>query len=280
MARLLAWLTIAFGALAYAPRHADACTVAFVDYFTRFDNATTVAEIEVVDHTTDGDVIVRRLKTLKGATTGTLTATQGGMCPPHYQMGTKVIAFFDEAGKATWTEPRRAAKTLARWKAAKTDRARRKLIATLARSKDASIEMHAVERQRLDAAAPKTAWNAPAPGWTVPGTAKAATARLATLWPVIRAASTDASLGKFDDSFAKQTCNPSASKLTAKAAASRVRDTMGKTDPSSLGTLAALDALGDAPVWLATCSLGFFSVFAYLQASDGALVMLWLPPEG
>ena len=62
--------------------------------------------------------------------------------------------------------------------------------------------------------------------------------------------------------------------------ASQIRDTMDKHDPSVLGSITALDALGDDTLWLATCSRGFFSVFAYLNAEDGALVMLWMPPEG
>jgi hypothetical protein len=200
--------------------------MAFVDFFTRFDSAATVAQVEVTAVATSGEVEMLRKKTLKGAATGALTGRQGGMCPPEYEQGEVGVAFFDANGAAHWIEPVVAAGPLAKWKAAKTLKAKRKLLARLAKSKDATIQMHAAEKLKLLDEAAKAAasgWNARNPAWTSPGSERAATARLAAQWSAIRtAAPNNASLAGFDDSFAKHTCSPSASTITAKEAADQV----------------------------------------------------------
>ncbi len=262
----------------FGSARSDACTMPFVDFFTRYDTSSVVAEVEVTAIAKSGAVELRRLATLKGSETTALTARQGGMCPPSWQVGQKVVAFFEADGRGSWFEVAGAAAALSQWKAAKTDDARRALLAELSKSSDASVKLHATDRLKRE----EVRWDAADPAWKAPGTDKAATARLFALWPAIRAATRgNTSLARFDEAFTKRSCLAGASSLTARAAADRVRSTMGKApDPSQLGSLAALEALGEQKVWNATCSLGFHSVFAYLTAADGALVMLWVPPEG
>jgi hypothetical protein len=151
MQRLLVPFALALGLVALAPGRADACSMAFVDYFTRFDDTPTVARVQVTAVEATGAVALRRIKTLKGAAKGTLTGQQGGMCPPTYEKGMDVIAFVDANGVASWIEgnPKTTIAVLAKWKAAKTVAAKRVLLGKLVKSKDEAIKMHAEEKLRL-----------------------------------------------------------------------------------------------------------------------------------
>ena len=151
MHRFVVPLILAAAAVAAAPSRADACTMVFLDYFTRFDAAPIVASVEVteVESEHSGPVAMRGVETLKGAATATLRGEHGGMCPPHFVAGQTGVAFFDANGVATWIEPTSAAGPLAKWKAAKTDKARRKLLVKLARGKDQMTKLHAKHKLGL-----------------------------------------------------------------------------------------------------------------------------------
>jgi hypothetical protein len=124
-----------------------------------------------------------------------------------------------------------------------------------------------------DASSPS--WNAPDPAWKSPGTASAAQARFRSLWPSIVAAA-PAALARYDAEI-RGGREISSTLLSCRDAAERVRGTVGEADPALLGSVGAL---ADGECWQLTCSLGYEDLFAYLRASDGALLMLWLPPEG
>jgi hypothetical protein len=284
MHRLVISALAATAVAALAPARADACSMRFVDMFTRYDGAAIVATVEVVAIDKAGAVSFTTKSTLKGDDKVVLTGTQGGMCPPNYEVGEAAVAFADATGKVDWIEADSAPIRLGldKWKAATTAAQKQALLKKLARSKDDVTKLHASERITADAtAATAASWNASARTWKKPGTAKAAAARLRAVWPALHAAAGDApGIDAFVDPFAKKTCGTSASKTTAKQAAARVRDTMGATDPAVVGSLAALDTLGDAALWLATCSAGFHELFVYIKQSDGAVVMAWIPPEG
>jgi hypothetical protein len=120
------------------------------------------------------------------------------------------------------------------------------------------------------------AWSAPDPAWKAPGTARAAQARLRSLWPAIVSAAPGV-LTPFDDAMRHGRCAISARPLPCHDAAARVRDTVGGGDPAVLGSV---DALADGACWETSCGVGFQDLLAYLRATDGTLLMLWLPPEG
>lgn len=242
------------------------------------------------------------------------------MFNPSFQAGAKMMVFLDSEGRSLWADAASTnlVAALVAWRRATTEELRRKLLTkwkngkpgTLQTSAAAQLEMmdapaadaaapvaeipveraaatalSAVVHQAQPAASaatqvtPRERWRAPAPTWPAPGTAKLAEARLNALWPAMIEAAGDR-LAAFARA-APVDCSQWASILTAREAAQQVRDTMGNdVDPAILGSLAALDALGNAAVWNASCSHHFDTVFAYLRASDGSLVMLWQPPEG
>jgi hypothetical protein len=220
---------------------------------------------------------------------------QQGMCGPSFQQGARMMVFLDGDGKQLWAD---AASTnlvaaLVAWRRATTDELRRKLLTKWKNGKPGTLQTSAAARlalmdeaPRADPAANRAAgaavsvekWRAPDPKWQSPGLARTAEARLAALWPALIAAA-GARLGRFAQ-LRPLECSQWANVMTASDAAQQVRDAMGKDDPSVLGSLAALDALGHTTVWNASCGHGIDTMFAYLRASDGSLVMLWLPPEG
>ena len=222
---------------------------------------------------------------------------QQGMCGPSFQQGARMMVFLDGDGKQLWAD---AASTnliaaLVAWRRATTDELRRKLLTKWKNGKPGTLQTSAAARLLLmdegrEADAAKTAdntagetaafvekWRAPDPKWQAPGLARTAEARLTALWPALIAAAGDR-LGRFAQ-LRPFECSQWASVMTAKDAAEQVREAMGQDDPSVLGSLAALDSLGHATVWNASCGHGADTMFAYLRASDGSLVMLWLPPE-
>lgn len=197
------------------------------------------------------------------------------------------MVFLDGDGEQLWAD---AASTnlvaaLVAWRRATTDELRRKLLTTWKNGKPGTLQSSAAARLALmderpsppPAAAPVEKWRAPDPKWKTPGSAKAAEARLTALWPTLLEAA-GAKLGRFARLRSFE-CSQWASVMTAKEAAQQVRAAMGEVDPAVLGSLAALDALGNGAVWNASCGHGFGTMFAYLRTTDGSLVMLWLPPE-
>lgn len=213
-----------------------------------------------------------------------------GMGGPSFQQGARMMVLLDGDGQQLWAD---AASTnlvaaLVAWRRATTDELRRKLLTKWKNGQPGTLQTSAAARLALMDEKPANAaaaskgvslekWRAPDPKWTSPGLARAAEARLTALWPALIEAAGD-KLGRFAQLRSFE-CSQWASVMTAKEAAQQVREVMGKDDPSVLGSLAALDALGHAPVWNASCGHGFDTMFAYLRASDGSLVMLWLPPE-
>jgi hypothetical protein len=271
-----------------------------------------VAKTTAVPQTTakdSGEVRLRRLRVLKGISPMNVQGYRHEMCGPSFQVGAKMMVFLDGDGTQLWAD---AASTnlvaaLVAWRRATTEELRRKLLTKWKNGRPGTLQLSAAARLELmdqratdaggvangNASATPTSietaptgpvsvdrWRAAAPGWKAPGTAKAAEARLEALWPALIDAA-GAKLGAFA-ALVPSSCSRWASALTAAAAAKQVRAAAGPMggDPSVLGSLAALDALGDAKVWSASCSHHFDTMFAYLRASDGALVMLWLPPEG
>lgn len=219
-------------------------------------------------------------------------AYQHGVGGPSIRQGANLMVFLDGDGKQLWAD---AASTnlvaaLVAWRRATTDELRRKLLTKWKNGKPGTLQTSATARLALMdesqnqsqsparvAASPVEKWRAPDPKWQAPGLARIAEARLTALWPALIEAAGD-KLGRFAQLRSFE-CSRWASVMTAKDAAQQVRDAMGERDPSVLGSLAALDALGHATVWNASCGHGFDTMFAYLRASDGSLVMLWLPPE-
>ncbi len=220
------------------------------------------------------------------------------MCGPSFQVGAKMMVFLDGDGEQLWAD---AASTnlvaaLVAWRRATTEELRRKLLTQWKNGRPGTLQLSAAARLELmdrasaasggaangnaAALAPGERWRAAAPGWNSPGTAKQAEAQLVALWPAMREAA-GSKLRRFAQ-LEPTACTRWASTLTAREAARQVRDTMGldAAEASVLGSLEALDALGDARVWNASCSYGFDTMFAYLRVSDGALAMMWLPPEG
>src|SRR5690349_8425755 len=145
MKRLILTSVAAIAAVAFIPTTASACSMQFVDMFTRYDQATIVAEVDVPTVANTGDIALVRVTTIKGDDAIALVGRDGGMCPPNYEANKRVIAFADGAGLASWIEgdsrPVRAA--LAKWKAATTAKQRTRLLRTLAKSKDAAVKLHA-----------------------------------------------------------------------------------------------------------------------------------------
>jgi hypothetical protein len=283
MNRLILILAGALAAVALIPRAASACTMQFVDMFTRYDGAAGVAEVDVTAVGKTGEVTLTRVSTLKGDGKVALTGRDGGMCPPNYAAGTRVIAFVDGAGLASWIEgdSKPVLAALKKWQAAKTVKQKVRLLKSLAKSKDDAVKLHATGRIAADKATATAGWGMPDPAWSAPGSGKAATARLVALWPAIKSGASNAqALAGMDATMTAGTCTGAGTAVTAKAAAASVRDTMGTTDPSVVGSLAALDALGDAKLWQSSCGAGFDTLEAYIKQSDGALVMLWMVPEG
>lgn len=283
MNRSILALATVFAAVAFIPSSASACTMQFVDMFTRSDTAVGIAEVDVTAVATTGEVTLARVSTLKGDAKLALSGRDGGMCPPNYEAGKRVIAFVDGAGLASWIEgdSKPVLAALKKWQAAKTVKQRVKLLKSWAKSKDAALKLHAEGRIAADKATATAGWGMPDPQWAAPGSGKAATARLVALWPSIKAgASNSAALAGMDATMTAGKCTGAGTAITAKAAAASVRDTMGTTDPSVIGSLAALDSLGDAKLWQSSCGAGFDTLLAYLKQSDGSLVMLWMVPEG
>lgn len=283
MNRLILTLTAALAAVVLTPNRASACTMQFVDMFTRYDQAATVVEVDVGAVAKTGDVTLTRVTTIKGDDAIALTGKDGGMCPPNYEQGKRVIAFVDGSGLAGWIEgdSKPVLAALGKWKAAKTAKQRTRVLKTLAKSKDAAVKLHATERIAVDKRAATAGWGMPDPQWAKPGTEKAAQARLVALWPAIKSGANNAqALAGVDSTVTAGKCGTSAMVVTGTDAAASVRSTMGTTDPSVLGSLAALDALGSATLWQASCGAGFDTLLAYIKQSDGALVMLWMVPEG
>lgn len=297
-------LSIAVALVAAAPgvRAASACSIAFVDVFTRFDQSASVvvAKVALVPKIS-GDVRLRRLRVLKGSSPMNVLGYQHGMCGPSFQLGTRMMVFLDGDGKQLWADATTTnlVAALVAWRRATTDELRRKLLTKWKNGKPGTLQTSAAARLALMETEPGTGattttgdtagaptqpsrprWSVADVSWKSPGSAKAAEKRLAALWPALIEAAGE-KLGRFGKMTSPVECSQWASVMTAKEAARQVRDTMGeKLDPSVLGSLAALDALGNAAVWNASCSHHFDTLFAYLRASDGSLVMLWLPPEG
>lgn len=220
------------------------------------------------------------------------------MSSPIFPLGARMMVIFDNEGKRLWAD---AATTnlvgaLVAWRRATTQELRKKLLTQWKNGQPGTLQSSAAER--LAAMEPSAApaptpiaverstatppWRAPDPRWRGPGSARAAEARLATLWPHLREAA-GARLGRFTQ-IPLAECSQWASLMSAKEAAFQVRQTLADhgvaaTDPAVVGSLAALDALGNAAVWNASCSHSHDTLFAYLRAQDGALVMAWLPPE-
>jgi hypothetical protein len=220
--------------------------------------------------------------------------------PAGFPPGARMMVLLDSDGSSLWAD---AATTnlvaaLVAWRRATTDELRRKLLTKWKNGKPGTLQSSAAARlARLEsqgaapaatsapcgAAAPtspaaRPRWSVADVTWRSPGSAKAAEKRVAALWPAMLDGA-GARLGRFAAMTSPVECAQWASLMTAKQAAMQVRDTVGDSlDPSALGSLAALDALGNTAVWSVTCEHGCDSLFAYVRASDGALVMVWLPP--
>jgi hypothetical protein len=234
---------------------------------------------------------------------------QPQMCGPSFQTGAKMMVFLDTGGHSPlWADATSTnlVAALVAWRRATTDELRRKLLLQWKNGQPGTLQTSAAARLELmdrtqaaqaataaahatsdgvpapitaEASSPIERWRGPATSWRSPGTAKAAEARLLALWPAMVDA-VGPRLGGFAR-VAPADCARWASVLTGREAAQQVRDAIGDAaDPSLLGSLAALDALGNAALWNASCSHGAETMFAYLRASDGSLVMMWMPPEG
>lgn len=225
-----------------------------------------------------------------------------------FPSGARMLVIFDNEGKrlladATTTN---LVGALVAWRRATTAELRKKLLTQWKNGAPGTLQSSAAERlasmEKASAAAPVPTpvavessaavekWRAPDANWRRPSTARAAEARLATLWPLVREAAGD-KLGRFAQ-IPLAECSQWASLMSAKEAAFQVRQAMrdlARDDegasrelpcPAVLGALADLDALGNAAVWNASCSHSHDTLFAYLRAADGALVMAWILPEG
>lgn len=218
--------------------------------------------------------------------------------PSGFQLGGRMMVLLDGDGTSLWAD---AATTnlvaaLVAWRRATTEELRRKLLTKWKNGKPGTLQTSAAARLALmesasagEAGAARAIDTSTQPGrprwsvadvsWKSPGSAKAAEKRLAALWPAMIDAAGDR-LGRFGAMTSPVECSQWASLMTAKQAAMQVRDAFGDSmDPSALGSLAALDALGNTAVWNVTCEHSFDSLFAYVRASDGSLVMAWLPPQ-
>lgn len=218
-----------------------------------------------------------------------------------------MMVLLDGDGRSLWAD---AATTnlvaaLVAWRRATTDELRRKLLTKWKNGKPGILQTSAAARLALmesteaatggdaglatappssptpgAAAAPaRPRWSVPDVSWRSPGSAKAAEKRLAALWPALIDGAGER-LGRFAAMTSPVECAQWASLMTAKQAVMQVRDAVGDSrDPAALGSLAALEALGNTAVWNVTCEHQLDSLFAYVRASDGALLMAWLPSQ-
>ena len=120
------------------------------------------------------------------------------------------------------------------------------------------------------------AWNAADPAWKAGGTEAAASARFRVLWPALRSiAAHPDSLSAFDELV--RGGHVSAKRVKAADAAAAIKDAVGKQTPWEVG---AIGALADGDVWHVIVSRRFDELYAYIDADDGRLLLMWRPPEG
>jgi len=81
------------------PRPTAACSVAYVDLFTRFDQAKVVGVGRSRLRTTGGPFVTVET-TLKGTALSTLSFDARGKCGPRLDGALRVIAFADARGQA------------------------------------------------------------------------------------------------------------------------------------------------------------------------------------
>ncbi|MCB9560149.1 MAG: hypothetical protein H6708_07035 [Kofleriaceae bacterium] len=110
-------------------------------------------------------------------------------------------------------------------------------------------------------------------------------ARFDELFPALVAGATHghrATLADLDAARrAGQSPGPSAAPQACAEVAARVTDTLGADRaPIVAGDVADVAAVGAAPCWVVSLSLGFTTLLVVLDADDGALRLAWLPPEG
>lgn len=259
-----------------APRVAGACTTTFVDLFTQYENATTVAVVKITNVPKDigkgaGPVGMAVEKALKGQPAKTLEGLANGFCGPMFTADEKVIVFFRATTQlGVVRDVDAVSEALAKWAAAKTDADRKKLLTALTKSKNDTLKESATAR--LEIKPPHWA-EAPA-RWK--STRTQAMARLRALWVELVAGSNGALDGI---KVMVPKCNMTATKIACADGAKRIRDTMGaNADPSLFGSIDALDRGGQC--WALECGVNFSSLAAYLSATDGRLLELWLIPEG
>ena len=246
----------------------------YIDFFTSYELSTHVAEVRVTSvPARAGAVGLEVLRTLKGPDAVNLVGRVDGVCPPTLSRGQRVIAFFDADLRQVAIElaPRTIAPALRMWRAAHTDVARRRVLDRLARSKREDVATAARERIHREDKLRDLVRDGAAP-WDAPGTSAAAIARVVARWPTIGGA-TGAKLAYLQRALPDKRALFNASLRSCARAAAEVRDTIGT---AAVGSLAALASeRGDC--WLTIIGIGSDEAFAYLRATDGALVMLWLP---
>lgn len=246
------------------------------DVFTWFETAASVGEVSVTaapgftieGHGKPGNVTVTLRAAIAGKPAKATTFKQTLRRCEGHSKGAVLIGFFDRAGTPIGFASKTTRAALASWKAAKTDAAKRALLATLAKSKDPAISGAATKKLATLPALP--AWSVPPTTWK--SSAAAAVAHVKAQWPsLVQAASV---FGTFDP---KGTCKLAAVKQACAKQQEHLHDVEGPDAKPHIGEMASL---ADGQCWVTTCSVGFFTAFIYVDADDGRVLAGWVPPEG
>jgi hypothetical protein len=283
--RLIALAVLA--CVAATCRDASACSTdgratsraaAAPDVFTWFETAASVGEVVVSaspgftieGHGKAGDVTVTLRAALAGKPAKKTTFKQNARPCSGHSKGAVLIGFFDAAGRPIGFAGKTTRSAITSWKAAKTDGAKRALLAKLEKSHDPDISGAATKKLSTLPAIP--AWAVPPSTWK--SSAASAVAHVTAQWPTLVQAA--AVFGKFDPG-AKGTCKLAAVKQACAKQQEHLHDVEG---PDAKPHLGEMSSLADGQCWVTTCSVGFYTAFIYVDADDGRVLGGWVPPEG